>query len=73
MSLQSNGNSWINGVIGTVASGVVAWVAMVTRQTFGNKGRLDVVEVRLESLGTTIDKMDGKIDRLVDHLLKKEE
>ena len=71
MALQSNGGGWINGVIGVVATAVIGWFGAVTRQTFNSKGRLDVVDARLENFESTMNKMDAKIDRLVDFLLKE--
>jgi hypothetical protein len=71
MALQSNGSGWLNGIIGTAFAAVVAWVGTVTRQTFASKGRLDVVDTRLGNVEGMMNKMDAKIDRLVDFLLKE--
>lgn len=74
MALQEHqSNGWINGVIGTAATAVLAWFGAMTRQTFANKGRLDVVDVRFDSLESTVNKIDQKVDRLIEHLLDKGE
>jgi uncharacterized protein YaaR (DUF327 family) len=73
MALQSSSGNWINAVVGTLATAAVAFVSAVTRQTFTNKSRIEIVSVKQDGLMDIVDKMDRKIDRLVDHLLQKEE
>jgi hypothetical protein len=73
----SNGGIF-NTIIGTVCAGIVAWGGKITGMTYNNKesiARLDertlIMEVSLGEVKVTLRGQDGKLDRLVEHILKE--
>jgi hypothetical protein len=51
----------------------LGWASGLTKLAYNNKGRIAVLEERTVNTDARLEKMDGKLDRLVEHLLGKEE
>lgn len=61
------------GFIVAAFSGTIAWAGGLTKLSYDNKGKIALLDERTQKTDDKLEKMDAKLDRLVDHLLDKED
>ena len=53
--------------------GALAFVRTLNRDSKGTEARITTVETQIGNLTVTVDKVDAKVDKIYDHLLRQGE